>query len=65
MSTPGGMRPAEDAAHQAAQAAEAVVAAQWDAGLHDRELHTAHQGSTVNGTPASGEGHGPWPRGVI
>jgi hypothetical protein len=26
------------------------------------EVRVAHQSSTVDNTPASGEGHGPWPR---
>lgn len=29
---------------------------------HEYELRVAHQSSTVNNTPASGEGHGRWPR---
>ena len=33
-----------------------------DTRTHQDELAVAHQSSTVANTPASGEGHGPWPR---
>jgi hypothetical protein len=33
-----------------------------DTRTHQGELAVAHQSSTVHNTPASGEGHGPWPR---
>ena len=33
-----------------------------DTRTHQEEIRVEHQGSTVDGTPASGEGHGPWPR---
>jgi hypothetical protein len=55
---------------------EALLAAQdaWAAGkaatpparedgrTHQQELEITHVSSTVSNTPASGEGHGPWPR---
>ena len=33
-----------------------------DTRTHQDELVVAHTSSTVDNTPASGEGHGPWPR---
>ena len=33
-----------------------------DTRTHQEETRVAHQSTTVDGTPASGEGHGPWPR---
>jgi hypothetical protein len=33
-----------------------------DTRTHSEEIRIAHQSTTVANTPASGEGHGPWPR---
>jgi hypothetical protein len=33
-----------------------------DTRTHQGEMAVAHQSSTVDNTPASGEGSGPWPR---
>jgi hypothetical protein len=33
-----------------------------DTRTHQEEVRVAHQSTTVDGTPASGEGHGVWPR---
>ena len=33
-----------------------------DTRTHSEEIRIAHASSTVDNTPASGEGHGPWPR---
>ena len=34
-----------------------------DTRTHQEEIRASHQSTTVAGaTPASGEGHGPWPR---
>ena len=33
-----------------------------DTRTHAEEIRVAHQGSTVDNIPASGEGRGPWPR---
>ena len=33
-----------------------------DTRTHQEEVRVAHQSSTVDNTPASGEGHGVWPR---
>lgn len=62
MSTPDRM------AHLAACEAQAAAAAYRpppaeDHRTHQDELAVAHQSTTVAGAvPASGEGHGPWPR---
>ena len=54
-------------AYQAACEAEAAGKAYQpepatDTRTHDGEMAVAHQSTTVDNTPASGEGHGPWPR---
>jgi hypothetical protein len=46
-----------------ASAKVAPMASPQDTSTHQDELTAAHQSTTVPGAePASGEGHGPWPR---
>jgi hypothetical protein len=58
MGTPGGMRPAEDAAWQAQQDAAAQVPADLAADLHTQEMRTAYEGRPTVATQSQTHGTG-------